>query len=217
MYLDILLFAIAAVFIAVKVFNTLGKNEGIGPNKASNIINLSGDNFKVVTPEEPAQPKDDDGDIIATLSPALAKKVAEIKKIDVNFNLNKFLEGSSHAFEMIITAFAKLDKKTLQDLTNKKTYDIFADQIEAITKLGNQLEITVVSILKNQLKAIKLNGNIAEVKIAIDSEQISSVKDAKGKVINGSTSDIQEVEDIWVFSKNLKSSNPIWHLVQIDA
>lgn len=140
---------------------------------------------------------------------------AEIKKYDRGFSAKMFLEGAKAAFDMIIEAFAKGDKETLKSLLDDDVFSSFSKTIDERTS-GFIYETKIVAIEKAEIISASLAANIAQIKIKFVSEQIDFVKDLEGRIVEGNPSDINVVNDIWVFERNIKSSDPNWKLSETD-
>ncbi|NCU54127.1 MAG: Tim44 domain-containing protein [Candidatus Fonsibacter ubiquis] len=112
-------------------------------------------------------------------------------------------------------AFASADKKTLKDLTSPEVYKSFVSVLDdrKNKKLLNQF--TFIGIKKAKIENIDKKDSFYTVKTRFVSEIISCVKDADNNIIEGSPDEIQTVNDVWSFSKDLNSDDPTWHLTEI--
>ena len=206
---DIIIFAIIAIVIAIKFYNLLGTNEG---KQSDNIVSLSQENYKNVTDAEEKNELDEAE--LKKLSIELQKKVEDIKKINGDFSLNIFVKGAEKAFEIIINAFLQGDKKLIAQLSNEEVTDKFINEYQHLKKAENKLYINIVAIISSNVIAIKLNKNIANITVEFTSEQISYLEDKENKIVSGDKNKIEEIEDKWIFSKDISNNSPAWQLVK---
>tara|TARA_B100000902_G_scaffold391640_1_gene442636 strand:- start:1293 stop:1901 length:609 start_codon:yes stop_codon:yes gene_type:complete len=127
----------------------------------------------------------------------------------------KFIKGAEIAYETIITSFAKGDKKTLKGLLTPDMTENFDRAITEREKLGIKSELTFIGMKKSNLeKYEKIQNNIyATVKFV--SDIISVKKDSTDKIIQGNPDRIKTVTDQWRFTKKVSSSSPNWYLAEI--
>jgi predicted lipid-binding transport protein (Tim44 family) len=215
-FLDILLFALVAAFILLRLRNTLGKRTG---NERPPI-------FGGPAPETDAQGNDNvvqlpdrrsDAAEAEPSDPALAAGLREIRKLDREFSLSGFVEGARNAYEMIVHSFAVGDLDTLRPLLSPEVFGNFATEIERREKAGETLENTLVAIATADAVEIKVEGRTAEVTVKFKSEMISVTRDAKGQVVDGDPRAVRKVVDIWTFARNLRSSDPNWNLIKTQS
>ena len=129
----------------------------------------------------------------------------------------KFLNGAKEAYEMIVTSFAKGDKNVLKPLLNKEIYQNFSDEIDNRKKENIKSELTFVGVKFAKIKNFEKKDNIYTFTVDFVSEIITCKKDKNNKVIEGNPDTIKIVNDIWKFSKNMWSNNPNWYLVETQA
>ena len=125
----------------------------------------------------------------------------------------KFLKGAGIAYERIITSFATGDKKTLKTLLEKNMFERFSEVIEERKTKQLKYETTFIGIKSAKILEFKKIENIYKVSVNFVSEIITCVKDKNNQVIEGSPDTIKTVNDIWKFSKNMWSQDPTWYLV----
>ena len=142
------------------------------------------------------------------------KKV--FKKEDFDEDAQKeFLKGAKIAYETIITDFSDNDNKLIasKPLLNKKIYDQFNEALKERSKRGHYAEITFIGVNSAKIKEHKKMNQILNVTVEFISEVITCIKDKEKKVISGDPEKIKKIYDTWVFSRDIKSSNPNWQLV----
>ena len=189
-YIDIILLAMIAGFIFLRLRGILGKKTGFEED-----INSS---FPHEAP--PAQPT---SDLNASTFDENAKK--------------DFVNGAKIAYETIITNFAKGTLKDIRSLLDKSVYQQFEDAIKDRKSKSFSSETTFIGIDSAVIKQHEQNKNMLEVTVEFVSEIISCVKDKDNKIISGDPEKIKKVLDTWKFSKDSKSSNPNWLLIDTQA
>ena len=124
-----------------------------------------------------------------------------------------FLKGAKIAYETIIIAFASGNLKNIRSLLGKKVFDQFSEAVKVRENEGYISETTFIGVNSASIKEHKKINNILEVTVDFVSEIISCVKDKNNKILSGDTDKVKKVFDTWIFSKDSKSSNPNWLLI----
>tara|TARA_B100000768_G_scaffold154268_1_gene150853 strand:+ start:28 stop:633 length:606 start_codon:yes stop_codon:yes gene_type:complete len=153
----------------------------------------------------------------------------EFKKIKINLNPNQkstnenfdeeaqkdFLKGARIAYETIITDFSDGDNKLIasKPLLSKKIHDQFKESLLDRDNKGYFAEITFIGINSAVVKNHKKIEDSLEVTVDFVSEIITCIKDKEKKIISGNAEKTKTVYDTWVFSKDIKSDNPNWLLI----
>jgi len=127
-----------------------------------------------------------------------------------NITLDFFIEGAKSAFEMTLKAFCANNLDTLKQLLSAKIYSGFEKSIEHRQNLGQKLVTNLISIKNVEIVKVDIAGSDAVVKLRITSKQINYVQDQNDNLIDGSKEDINELDDVWSFKKDLSSPNPNW-------
>ena len=147
----------------------------------------------------------------------IAKGLVDIVRADTGFDPDHFLQGAKAAYEIIVTAFAEGNRKTLKDLLSPEVYEGFSGAITERESRGEQIDQSFVGIKSADLVEAELKSGIAQLTIKFVSELISATRDKAGGVINGDPKRIREVTDIWTFAREVVSRNPNWKLVATQA
>jgi predicted lipid-binding transport protein (Tim44 family) len=208
--LEILLLAMVAGFIVLRLRSVLGRRTGAeprrpplggqpGPERApGNVIPLPG--------RQPAPQESFEGPAAAGLG--------KIRTADPAFSAAEFLNGAKGAYEMIVTAFAKGDIATLRSLLGDEVYRSFAAAIDQRQGRGETQETTLVGIKEAEIvEADVTGGRMAEVTVRFVSELVNATRDKAGQLIAGNPNAVEETIDIWTFARNLRSSDPNWQLI----
>ena len=189
-YIDIILLAMIAGFIFLRLRGILGKRSGFD-----------------------------------------AKSTAQFEEVINNSNLNKesknidvfdeeaqkeFLKGAKLAYETIITDFSDNDNKltTAKPLLSKKIYEQFNEALKERNNKGLSAEITFIGINSADIKEHNKSNNILQVTVDFVSEVITCIKDKEKKIVSGDPEKIKKIYDTWVFSRDTRSNNPNWQLVE---
>tara|TARA_B100000575_G_C23051010_1_gene605020 strand:+ start:100 stop:654 length:555 start_codon:yes stop_codon:yes gene_type:complete len=135
-----------------------------------------------------------------------------------NFDDNaksEFLNGAKIAYETIITDFSDNDNKitTSRPLLSKKIFDQFNQALLERSKRGHYAEITFIGINSANIKEHKKVNNFLQVTVDFVGEVITCIRDKEKKIISGDPEKIKKIYDTWVFSRDVRSPNPNWQLV----
>ncbi|MDA7583011.1 Tim44/TimA family putative adaptor protein [Candidatus Pelagibacter sp.] len=187
-YIDIILLAMIAGFIFLRLRGILGKKTGF------------------------------EGKIPTQLKKEFQKIKASPKPINETFDeeaQKDFLRGAKIAYETIITDFSDSDNKLIasKPLLSKKIHDQFKDALLDRENKGHFAEITFIGIKSAEIKTHKKIENSLQVTVDFVSEIITCIKDKDEKIISGDGEKIKTVYDTWVFSKDVKSANLNWLLI----
>ena len=189
-YIDIILLAMIAGFIFLRLRGILGKKTGF---------------------------EDDIDSSFAHEAPP-PKPSVDLNSITFDENAKKeFIKGAKIAYETIITSFAKGTLIDIKSLLDKGVYQQFEEAIKDRESKNLSSETTFIGISAAEIKQHEQNKNMLEVTVEFVSEIISCVKDKENKVISGDPEKIKKVLDTWKFSKDSKSTNPNWLLIDTQA
>ena len=147
----------------------------------------------------------------------MTKGLLDIVRVDTSFDPTHFLQGAKAAYEIIVTAFAEGNRKTLKDLLSSEVFEGFSSAIAERENRGEQIDQSFVGIKSADLVEAELKGGIAQLTIKFVSELISATRDKAGGVVGGDPKRIREVTDIWTFAREAVSRNPNWKLVATQA
>ncbi len=189
-FIDIILLAMFAGFIILRLRNILGRKTGHQGKPLSGYFPKGMEVLKDIENNEAIRQGNVD---------------EEAKK--------QFLKGAETAYETIITSFAKGDKKLLKTLLEKNMFSRFSDVIDERKKKELKYETTFIGIKSAKILEFKKIENIYRVTVNFVSEIITCVKDKNNQIIEGNPEDIKVVNDVWKFSKNMWSQDPTWYLV----
>ena len=190
-YIDIILLAMIAGFIFLRLRGILGKRTG----------------FDV---KAPSQLKE----VLKTVNQDLTKKIND--KFDDEAQ-KEFLKGAKIAYETIITDFSDNDNKitTSKPLLNNEIFNQFNQALKDRSSRGHFAEITFIGLNSATIKEHKKIGKIINVTVDFIAEVITCIKDRDKKIVSGDPEKIKKIYDTWVFSRDTSSPNPNWQLVNI--
>jgi predicted lipid-binding transport protein (Tim44 family) len=154
---------------------------------------------------------------IAEPNSRIAQGLDEITRAEPHFDVQEFLDGAKGAYEMIVTAFAQGDRRTLKDLLSKDVFEGFERAIVERERRGEKVETTFVSIDKSEISGVEVRGSNAQIVVRFLSKLITATRDATGAVVDGSPDKVVDVTDVWTFARNLGSRDPNWLLVATEA
>lgn len=157
---------------------------------------------------------------IKTLAPEGSSLNAGLRAIaaaDRNFDPDAFLTGGKAAYEMIVTAFAEGDRKSLKTLLSREVYDGFVSAIAQREGRGETIEFRFVGIDKAEITDAALKGGTEQVTVRFHSKLISATHDKTGAVIDGDPVHVGDVTDIWTFARDVNSRDPNWKLVATES
>ena len=229
-YFDIILFALIAVFLVLRLRSTLGRRNGEEKQGPTDVFGRRSheDDSKGATNGAP-QPTDNvyrlpdadkvvgkDDATVAVDSGAFSV-LQQIQKADPDFTQQDFLNGARMAFEMIVEYFAKGDKDGLNPLLSAEVYKNFAAAIDARAEKGEREETTLVGIKSATIHDASLEGRTACITIKFVSEEVSVILNNEGDVISGDPNQVVEAEDLWTFARNIESRDPNWQLVATET
>jgi len=190
-YIDIILLAMIAGFIFLRLRGILGKKTGHEENMR------------------------------AAFHQDFSSKKEEAQKIDENNFDEKakadFLKGAKIAYESIITSFSSGELKKIKTILDKKVFNDFSDAIKERKNKGLTSETTFIGINSANIKNYSQINNMFEVTVDFVSEIISSVVDKDKKLVSGDPKKVKKVYDTWKFSRDIKSLSPNWLLIDTQA
>lgn len=153
---------------------------------------------------------------------ALAEGLTAMLKLDPQFDPDNFLRGARQAYEMIVTAFAEGNRRTLRDLLSADVLDSFTRAINEREQRGQVIDQSFVGINKADMLEAEVSGKgMASITVRFVSQLITATRDKSGNVIDGDDQRIKDVTDIWTFSRDISSKearrNLNWKLVGTQA
>jgi predicted lipid-binding transport protein (Tim44 family) len=189
-YIDIILLAMIAGFIFLRLRGILGKRTGFEGKTAPQFQEV----LKNIQSENNLKQRD---------------------TFDENAQKD-FLKGAKIAYETIITDFSDSDNKLIESkpLLSQKIYEQFNQALQDRKKRGHFAEITFIGVNSADIKEHKKVNSILQVTVNFVGEVITCIRDKDKKIISGDPEKIKKIYDTWIFSRDTKSKNPNWQLVE---
>ena len=188
-FLDLILLAMLAGFIILRLRNILGRKTGHQGKSTNKFFSKRIEALKDI------------------------ENIEAIKSSSIDEDAKKhFLKGAEIAYEKIITSFAKGDKKSLKGLLEKNMFSRFSEVIDERKTKQLKYETTFIGLKSAKILEYKKIENIYKVTVNFISEIITCTKDKNDNIVEGSTDTIKTVNDVWKFSKNMWSQDPTWYL-----
>lgn len=218
MHLDILIFAIIAAFLIYRLKMVLGTRHGNERPRQNpfTVHDMAARAMPALKPA-PLQKPVKLIDAAANKDGRIDRGLDEIAATDPGFDVNSFMEGAKHAFEMIVTAYNKGDRTGLKSLLSPKLYADFEAGITVREAAGHTSETVIHRIKAAHIVAAHLGGAMAYITVDYDVEQTTVTRDKTGAVVEGSPDRISSVEDIWTFTRDLRSPDLNWTLIETSA
>ena len=143
----------------------------------------------------------------------LATGLKAIADADPTFSPKSFIEGDKGAYEMIVTAFATGDRKTLKNLLEKDVYDGFERAIAEREAAERKVDFTFVGLPKIEISDADYDKREVRVAVKFNAEVVQATRDKDGTLIEGNADQVQNIADEWTFARSPKSRDPNWKLV----
>ena len=190
-YIDIILLAMIVGFIFLRLRGVLGKRTGFE-----------------------GKPTPQFQEILKNIEPKINSDQKDIFDKEAQ---DEFLKGAKIAYETIVTDFSDDDNKLIKSkpLLSKKVQDQFNQALKERGERGHYAEITFIGVNSASIKEHKKINSILKVTVDFVAEVITCIKDKEKKTVSGNPDKIKKIYDTWVFSRDTKSNNPNWKLVDI--
>ena len=213
-FIDIVLFAMIAAFLILRLRSVLGKHRNSGEGKSNLGLHTLTQSHKI-----DKQPAEGDSKEESKIEPQNSEKdndgmdLAEIQGAIPGFEKGEFLAGVRAAFEIIVNSFSSGDKEKLAGLLSDEVFNNFSSAITDRERLGHVSESSLIRIIDTVLLEANISDGSVLLTVKILSEQINATKGEQGEVVDGNPDLVLEVADIWTFSKEIESPDPNWRLV----
>ncbi len=134
----------------------------------------------------------------------------EISRADRSFSLARFVTGAQDAFVMIVEAFARGDRETLENLLSPAVFKIFSEALKEQEARGEKTSVEIHSIRKIEIADAKLVGRQAYITVRFTADETRVTRTADDKVVFGNPDKVSETVDIWTFGRDVRSRSPVW-------
>ena len=201
-YLDILIFGVIAIFLIFRLKNILGtktdfEDNGLKekkqPKQYSNIVSLKTNKNN---PNE---------------------EIDKIIKVDSDFDVVNFLNGSKTFFEMVLKSFVSGNLDNVKDFIKPSVLKSFKGAIDERNKENETLILDLISVEKNKIVSSVITKSSIKINVVFETLQITALMDKNEKIIDGDTDKEILVKDEWIFEKKIKDQNPNWTLIETKS
>lgn len=209
----IILFAMVAAFLALRLYSVLGKRTGHEqplPKPAEERLGVPPLPRTIDMPAEVREPG------TRTISPEAEAGLRAVVAADPGFDVTQFLDGAKGAYRMILEAFWKGDEETLAWLVGDDVRAAFGSVLAAMREDGHVFDNRLIAIERAVISEASLEGRLARITVRFDADIAAVTRDAEGNVVAGSLTDAVETHDVWTFARTLRSDDPNWKLIETD-
>jgi predicted lipid-binding transport protein (Tim44 family) len=229
--MDILIYAIIAVFLAWRLYTVLGQRHEDGRERSNPFARMPGaDNAGKTAGNSNEKdhlvalplPRDVPAITDANASPfahepapeSLAGGLYAMRRADPSFDERSFLKGARVAFEMIVHGFTLGERGTLKNLTSTDIYNSFDQAITEREAKGERWEMPILTLRDADITNARMVGSVAFLTTQFISDQGKKVYDKDGNLVGDDTNKVERLTDLWVWRRDTKSPNPNWQLVE---
>ncbi|HEY2070516.1 MAG TPA: Tim44/TimA family putative adaptor protein [Rhizomicrobium sp.] len=207
---QILLMVLAAMvagLFAIRIYMLLGRRTGTEREPSEPFARMGGAAEAVA--KAPILPPSD----------PVTRALMDIKLADPAFDADKFLSGARHAYEIVVTGFARNDRIALRPLVNDDVFAVFDGAMKTRAERGEKVifsfgGFSTVKITHASLsQGATLNAGRAEITVAFAAQFVSATMDVAGQVIEGDPKLMRDVLDHWTFARDVHANDPNWTLV----
>jgi predicted lipid-binding transport protein (Tim44 family) len=211
-YFDIILFAMIAGFLVLRLRSVLGRRTGNERRRelfARRATRAPDKLVSLVQPEKrPARPIDE-----ARADDGVAEGLNRIRRADPSFDPVHFIEGVRAAFEIVVGSFAKGDKAALRPLLSDEVFQRFAAAIDERATAREMLETRIERLDSVDIVGADVSGRTAQITLKLVSHQINVTRAMDGSIVDGDPANAVEKSDYWTFARDTRSSDPNWVLI----
>ena len=215
-FLDIVLFAMVAASIVLRLRGVLGRRPGNGrsrrdaaPSRQGAEENVIGLPDRAADADASPEPEDVSGE-----EDAVAAGLSAIRHADRRFGAEEFLQGARAAYEMVVAAYAAADDAVLRQLLSDEVHENFAGAIRERVAQGHTLETTLLAIRAAEIVEAGVSDGVAEITVKFVADVINVTREESGTVVAGDPDQAREVTDFWTFARDARSRDPNWKLVE---
>ena len=208
-FIDIIIFAIIAVFLIFRLRNILGEKTGFDP-KADN-------QSKTPKNEKVSNVVDFTKKVENLKEYEFSSEIREIMKIDNSFKIDEFISGANTFFKMVVNGFVEGNIENIKKYVKPKIFKDFQNAIDERIKEKEKLIIDIISINHTKIKNIKIKGNIVKLEVIFDTVQIKALQDINDEIIDGDLDEKIVVKDMWTFERNFKLQSKNWTLIETST
>jgi predicted lipid-binding transport protein (Tim44 family) len=215
-YFDVILFAMVAAFLVLRLRSVLGRRTGNERRRELFVRRERPGREQVPALVEAANNGNPPAASAAPVN-AIADGVNQIRRADPSFEPSQFLEGARIAFDTIVTAFANGDKAGLRPLLSDEVFQQFATAIDERSAAKETLETRILRLDSVDIVEAELLGRTAQITVKLISHQTNVTRAMDGSIVDGDPVHPIEKTDYWTFARDTRSSDPNWVLVATSS
>ena len=218
--IEVIILAVVAGFLILRLRSVLGKRHGEERSRYEDADRYVGTRPK---PGDTAPVSDSAADNVTPFpgvprpnldAPPPVGPAAKLHALNPSFDSEEFLDGARQAFSMILSAYASGDRETLRGLAHDDVYEPMEAAISDRESRDETLDATVIAIQTAGIDDVEVEGSIARVTVRIKSEQTNVLRNADGQPIDGVTTQIETIVDLWTYERDMHSDDPNWLLIE---
>lgn len=212
MTVEIVLLAMVALFVGLRLYAVLGQRTGHEQQPVTRAEPAAKPEATVPVADAPvaAEP------VTISFDKGSAAALRSLIAADPGFDTNQFLDGAQAAYRMILEAFWRGDRAVLAELVGDDVRAAFETSIEERETAGNKLDNRLIAIERAVIENARVENRIASIEVRFDAFIAAVTRSPEGEVVAGSLTDAVATHDIWTFRRNLGSDDPNWLLVETD-
>ena len=217
--LDIILFAMVAGFIILRLRSELGNKTGEEPQPPhmGGKSQADHDSFNDKGVINGEYEESIDNVIPMEGNAELRDAFRQIQSADRSFTVDNFIHGARTVYQMVLESFWSGDRETLKSYLSDDIYGQFEGAITAREKAEHTLQNKILDIVSMEIVDASLKNKIAEISVTFKAEIVAVTRDKNGKAIDGNMSDATILNDKWTFTHDTSSKDPSWLLVATHA
>ena len=201
--LELIIFAGLAAIVLYQLYSVLGRRVGRQPE----------DQPAPETAATPIRAANQTGLAAEEADGVALSGLAAVKAKDPSFDAAHFLSGARNAYEMIVKAYAAGDRAQLRNLLGPSVMAAFDTGIAQREAEGRTETVEFLHPPRADLEKAEISGaDLARVTVRFLAEFRSRTKGPEGEGV-----DDRRTAELWTFERHLKSRDPNWMLVHVDA
>lgn len=212
MTVEIVLLAMVALFVGLRLYAVLGQRTGHEQQPVTRT--------EPAAKAEPSAPIADSVPVVEPSNTALERVAAaglrQLIAADPSFDTTRFLDGAQSAYRMILEAYWRGDRETLQELVGDNVRSAFEGAIAERDESGEVLDNRLIAVERAIIETARVENKVADIEVRFDAFVASVTRNKSGEVVAGSLTDAIPTHDIWTFRRNLASDDPNWLLSETD-
>ena len=214
MTIEIVLLAMVALFVGLRLYSVLGRRTG---HEQQPILRPAESAPATEAPAPAAEVAAERPEAAGVVYEEMAAGgIRAIVAADPGFDVARFLEGAQAAYRMILEAFWRGDREELRFLCGTEVFGAFEAAIAEREAVGHRLDNRLVTIERAVIQDARLLGRVAEIDVRFDADIAAVTRDKDGNVIAGTLTDAVPTHDVWTFRRTIGSDDPNWLLVDTD-